>query len=128
MYTGASNRTILARVPSLRSHRIHFQSCEELRRNLPSLDQLMGSVYNRQTRSTFVLPYRLNLTSMTTELTSHFTGLHIEYDYGPIDLSMIASISIQRSRNFNFHTLPEARRSPLRLNLRQVACPDPKRK
>lgn len=32
MYTGASKRTIRTLVPSLRSHRMHFESCEELRR------------------------------------------------------------------------------------------------
>lgn len=39
-YTGASNRTMRTREPSLRSHRIHFQSCDELNKYRPSLDQL----------------------------------------------------------------------------------------
>lgn len=40
IYTGASNRTVRTREPSFMSHKMHFQSWEELRRYRPSLDQL----------------------------------------------------------------------------------------
>ena len=50
MYTGAWNRTVRILAPSLRSQSTHFQSCEELSRYLPFLDQL-GSFSGSKERS-----------------------------------------------------------------------------
>lgn len=61
---------------------------------------------------------------MTPKLTCHFAGLDIEYHDSSINL--IETINIDALRTLALkRTRPEARKSPLRLNLRQVAWPDP---
>jgi len=61
---------------------------------------------------------------VTPKFASHFTSFDIEDHNSPIDLTRIINadgldmLALKRTR-------PEARKSPLRLNLRQVAWPDP---
>ncbi len=63
---------------------------------------------------------------MTPKLTCHLAGLDIEDHNSSIDLSRIIILDALRALALE-RTRPEARKSPLRLNLRQVAWPDPDR-
>ena len=72
-----------------------------------------------------ISPYRLNLACMAPQLTSHSACLDIEYHNCSIDLQQTVNREIMSDAILK-HTRPEARKSPLRLNFRVVACPDPK--
>ena len=61
---------------------------------------------------------------MTTKFASHTTCLDVKDHDSPIHLGVAVSAEIWR-RDVLKRTRPEARKSPLRLNLRHVACPDP---
>ena len=61
---------------------------------------------------------------MTSQLSSYSIRFDIEYHDGTIYLWEIVSLVTVSDRMLK-RTLPDAKKSPLRLNLSIVACPDP---
>ena len=65
---------------------------------------------------------------MAAKLASNPVSLNVEYDDRAIQLDSVVSASMDASiirSNRCGLTRPDASRSPLRLNRRQVACPEP---
>ena len=64
---------------------MHFQSCEELRRYRPSLDQL-GSFSTAPVITMAHVPQRLYLAGMSSQLMCNTIGLDVKYDYVAVNL------------------------------------------
>ena len=71
------------------------------------------------------MPERLNLPCMSSKLMSNTVCFYIEDNNDTVDLNMKIRRRAFLGKVYAKLTLPEARKSPLRLKRMHVACPDP---
>jgi hypothetical protein len=118
------------------SQRMHFQSWDELSMYLPSRDQLSTNFQPQYSNvcglalDAWRVPQGLDLLAMSSQFPGDSICLNVKDNDSPVDLAhrvyeyyILCGMSGDGRRDL---TLPEARKSPFRLNLKHVACPLPK--